>query len=56
MKPKGRAAIFSSLTVIGLFAAFYSVGIKNYLLALISVVFAFVSFYNIFCGFKKKVK
>ena len=49
-----RPVVYFTLSAIGLVFTVYSIAIKNYGLLIISILFAGVSAYNIFCGMKAK--
>ena len=48
------AAVYLILSVIGIAFAAYSIAIKNYILLIVAILFAFVSADNIFCNLKVK--
>ena len=56
MNPSKRAFIYAILTIIGILIIIYSIKIKNYILMVVAVLFAYVSADNIFCSFGKKVE
>jgi hypothetical protein len=47
------AAIYLVLSIIGIIFAIYSITIKNYILLVIAILFAFVSADNIFCNLRQ---
>lgn len=49
-----RPVIYSALSIIGIVFVIYSIIAKNYFLAVISILFAGTSAYNIFCGMTSK--
>ena len=46
------AAVYLALAIIGIMFAVYSIEIKNYILLVVALLFAFVSTDNIFCNLK----
>ena len=49
-----KATIYLILAIIGLIFAVYSLKIKNYILAIVAILFAAVSTDNIFCNLREE--
>ncbi len=56
MNPYNRAIIYTILTIVGIIFSAYSLVSNNRILLIVAVLFAIVSFDNIFCGFKKPIE
>ena len=48
------ATVYLVLSIIGIAFAVYSITVKNYILLVIAILFAFVSADNIFCNLKER--
>ena len=48
------ATVYLILATIGVAFAIYSITVKNYILLIVAILFAFVSADNIFCNLKER--
>ena len=53
-KITAKSSVYLALAIIGLAFAVYSIKVKNYILLLVSIIFAVVSTDNIFCNLGDK--